>query len=148
MKESHSVRSSRNRISAVVIFIGKKGVNVMESIPTGKQGDQFEPSPGVRAQWVTYAETFLFVPPPDEKLMIIALPEGKKCVGFSVADLAKSFGISPSDVMLNNQNADLNVKRETMTTAGAMHSTRYTFAIPFHGRVFVIVHGAPIAGSE
>jgi hypothetical protein len=80
-----------------------------------KQGDEFEPAPGIKAQ-------------------------PTRCWGFSAKELAKQFGMGVGLLLLNNQIGALTVQVENMPAIWTTKHVLHTFEIPMHGPVQVIVN--------
>ena len=107
--------------------------------PMDKQGDEFEPAPGIRGWWITYADIFLY-DGDNRNLMLFEMDSTTRCWGFSAEELAKQFGMGVGLLLLNNQIGALTVQIETMPTIGTTERVLHTFEIPMHGAVQVIVN--------
>lgn len=110
---------------------------------------EFEPAPGVRGFWVIPQDTFLYSGHVDDKMLTITLPSGETCHGFSVEVVSKAFGISPGDLLINNQIGNLAVHKVDFPTDGIVKSTSYIFALSLGGvtsEITTVVHRAPVAG--
>jgi hypothetical protein len=107
--------------------------------PMDKQGDEFEPAPGIRGWWITYADIFLY-DGDNRNLMLFEMDSPTRCWGFSAKELAKQFGMDVGLLLLNNQIGALTVQVENMPTIGATKHVLHTFEIPMHGPVQVIVN--------
>ena len=106
--------------------------------PMGKQGDQFEPAPGIRGWWVVYADIFLY-DGDNRNLMLFELDSATRCLGFSAQELAKQFGMDAGLLLLNNQIGALTVQVENMPAIGTNKRVLHTFEMPMHNPVRVIV---------
>jgi hypothetical protein len=116
------------------------GANAMASdTPMGKQGDEFEPAPGIRGWWIIYADIFLY-DGDNRNLMLIEIDSTTQCWGFSAQELAKQFHMDAGLLLLNNQIGALTVQVENMPTVGTTKRVLHTFEIPMHGRVQMIVN--------
>ena len=107
--------------------------------PMGKQGDEFEPAPGVRGWWIIYADIFLH-DGDNRNLMLFELDSTTRCWGFSAQELAKQFGMDAGLLLLNNQIGALTVQVENMPTVGTTKRVLHTFEIPMHSPVRMIVN--------
>jgi hypothetical protein len=105
----------------------------------GKQGDEFEPAPGIRGWWITYADIFLY-DGDNRNLMLLEMDSTTWCWGFSAQELAKQFRMDAGLLLLNNQIGALTVQVENMPTVGTTKRVLHTFEIPMHGSVQVIVN--------
>ena len=113
--------------------------------PMGKQGDEFEPAPGIRGWWIIYADIFLY-DGDNRNLVLIEIDLTTQCWGFSAQELAKQFHMDAGLLLLNNQIGALTVHVENMPTVGTTERVLHTFEIPMHGRVQMIVNiGRPTA---
>jgi hypothetical protein len=84
----------------------------------GKQGDEFEPAPGIRGWWITYADIFLY-DGDNRNLMLFEMDSTTRCWGFSAEELAKQFGMDVGLLLLNNQIGALTVHVENMQACAA-----------------------------
>jgi hypothetical protein len=120
----------------------------MESPPYEKQGQPLGTSIHVKGYWVIYEYLFLFVPPPDQNITIVKLPNGVNCLGFNAIDMADAFHISPGDLILDNQLGSLSVRWEPgVPGPAASRATNYIFGLPLRGDIIAPVSHAPIQGS-
>jgi hypothetical protein len=120
----------------------------MESPPYEQQGQPLDPSLGVNGEWVLHACIFLFLPPPEQNLLQLKLPDGQGCLGFNVVHLAHGLQMLPSDLLLNNRIRSLSVRWEPGTVGkGATRTTNYIFELPNGAGICAPVSSAPIAGS-
>ena len=107
--------------------------------PMGKQGDQFEPAPGIRGWWIIYAYIFLY-DGDDRNLMLFEMDSTTRCWGFSAQELAKQFDMDAGLLVLNNQIGALTVQVENMLAIGTTKRVLHTFEIPMHSPVRMIVN--------
>ena len=107
--------------------------------PMGKQGDEFEPAPGIRGWWIIYADIFLY-DGDNPNLMLIETDSTTWCWGFSAQELAKQFRMDAGLLLLNNQIGALTVQVENMPTIGTTKRVLHTFEIPMHSPVRIIVN--------
>jgi hypothetical protein len=107
--------------------------------PMGKQGDEFEPAPGIRGWWIIYANIFLY-DGDNRNLMLFEMDSTTRCWGFSAQELAKQFGMDAGLLLLNNQIGALTVQVENMPTIGTTKRVLHTFEIPMHSPVRMIVN--------
>ena len=107
--------------------------------PKGKQGDEFEPAPGIRGWWIIYADIFLY-DGDNGNLMLFEMDSTTRCWGFSAEELAKRFRMDVGLLLLNNQIGAITVQVENMPTIGTTKRVLHTFEIPMHGPVQMIVH--------
>ena len=97
-----------------------------------KQGDEFEPAPGIKRWWITYADIFLY-DGDNRNLMLFEMDSPTRCWGFSAKELAKQFGMDFGLLLLNNQIGALTVQVENMPAIGTTKHVLHTFEI-FHAR--------------
>jgi hypothetical protein len=72
----------------------------------GKQGDEFEPAPGIRGWWIIYADIFLY-DGDNRNLMLFEMDSTTRCWGFSAQELAKQFGIDAGLLLLTIKSGPL-----------------------------------------
>lgn len=114
-----------------------------------KQGDSLDPLLGVKkGWWVKYPRVFLFTPPPIQEFTQIYVESGKPCFGFNAIKVAAEFGITPSDVVLNNAIQALSVREETgIKSPGAESAINFIFELPHDGKIIVSIQSTEIKGS-
>jgi hypothetical protein len=129
--------------------VDNEGISIVDPPPYEQQGQPLDPSLGVNGEWVIYEFIFLFLPPPEQNLMQLSLPDGKVCLGFNAAHLARGLEMMhPSDLLLNNRIRSLSVRFEPgVLGRGATRTTDYIFELPSGIGIRAPVSSFSIAGS-
>jgi hypothetical protein len=121
-------------------------------MPTGKpphdrQGEPLGDETELTGEWVHYKHAALAILPPNQNIAPIYLPDGKACIAFNAALLAREFGIGVSDLFATNRGRTLSVRWQKISSNPGQEGVyQFAFSLPGYDDRFVNVEAWTFLG--